>query len=174
MLAGSIITLPLRFKPDSIEVLMFWPDPSTICLLICGRWPAWLLKCLPVSCFSIQEKTITKLLVRTMIIWLKWWNSWVDSQRNSHSEAQSQENITRKKELYKEYQNFKIGAWKMWWLRSTDSQKIKPYNFKNSWFTCFNASLRTVFWQMKCWSILGFTKNQANTWCKFLLTKGTT
>ena len=150
MLAGNIIILPLKFKPDSIEALKCWPDQSTICLLICGRWPAWLLKCLRVSCFSIQEKTIIKLLVRMMIIWPKWWNFWVDSQRNCHSEVLSRENITQRKEPYKEYQSFKIGVWKMWWLRNTDSQTTKLNNSKISWFICFNASLRSAFWRMKC------------------------
>ncbi len=65
---GSITTLPLKSKPDSIEVLKFWLGQNIIWVLICGLWLAWRLKCWQESCFSTPEKIIHKLLERMTII----------------------------------------------------------------------------------------------------------
>ncbi len=150
MLAGNIIISQPKSKQGNIEVLKFFQGQSMDFQQICGLSPAWLSRCWPVSFYSIREKTEIRLSVRTTIIWLRWWNYLVVSQRISRLEAWNQESISIRLAVLRGFQDFKTGAWKMLWLLNTNSLRSKLHSSRISWVLCWIATPRKESLQAKC------------------------
>lgn len=76
---GLIITLPLRFKLDNIDLQRLLSEPIIIHLQIFGLLLAQYLKWLQEISYLNLEKV--KIMIKMMIILLKWWNFWEECLR---------------------------------------------------------------------------------------------